>query len=99
MNDGKKLVHFAHCYQGEYVGSCKYGDCNCPAHKEIEQDQLTAANKAIVALSEALESAKQRFNLLCDVEKNGVRTSVGYDEALTTLTTHADTIKRAKESV
>lgn len=30
-------VHFNHCFQGEYIDSCKYGDENCPA-KPIEED-------------------------------------------------------------
>lgn len=24
-------VHMRHCNQGDYLGSCKYGDLNCPA--------------------------------------------------------------------
>jgi hypothetical protein len=28
-------VHLFHCNQGEYVGSCKYGDEDCPAFKKI----------------------------------------------------------------
>jgi hypothetical protein len=24
-------IHRAHCYQGEYAGTCKYGDSDCPA--------------------------------------------------------------------
>lgn len=66
----------------------------CDEHKYIAQarrDQLNAANKAIVALSEALDGL--------------VNESLGHDMPGTvwrpfaeTLTTHADTIKRAKES-
>lgn len=29
--DPHDLVHRAHCNQGEYVGTCKYGDDDCPA--------------------------------------------------------------------
>jgi len=28
---GDAAVHKAHCYQGEYEDSCKYGENNCPA--------------------------------------------------------------------
>lgn len=27
---GRRAVHENHCYQGEYLTSCKYGDENCP---------------------------------------------------------------------
>lgn len=28
----EKLTHFSHCFQGEYIISCKYGNKdNCPA--------------------------------------------------------------------
>jgi hypothetical protein len=33
MSKEKKGVHMAHCNQGEYKGSCKYGDKGCPALK------------------------------------------------------------------
>lgn len=29
----EKDAHLAHCYQGDYAGSCKYGEQNCPALK------------------------------------------------------------------
>ncbi|NHR04411.1 hypothetical protein HA052_04300 [Chromobacterium haemolyticum] len=31
MDEHEKGVHLEHCNQGEYVGSCKYGDDGCPA--------------------------------------------------------------------
>lgn len=31
MNKIKRMVHDGHCNQGEYEGSCKYGDEDCPA--------------------------------------------------------------------
>ncbi len=37
-----KKVHLAHCYQGEYESSCKYGEENCPAHIE-PNPEFTAA--------------------------------------------------------
>jgi len=30
MNDAERSAHIAHCYQGEYKNTCKYGDDNCP---------------------------------------------------------------------
>jgi hypothetical protein len=27
-------VHLAHCFQGEYKTTCKYGDDNCPAQPD-----------------------------------------------------------------
>jgi hypothetical protein len=29
--DDRALTHLSHCFQGEYKGSCKYGDEDCPA--------------------------------------------------------------------
>lgn len=29
-------VHLAHCYQGEYEHSCKYGDDDCPAAHGVD---------------------------------------------------------------
>jgi hypothetical protein len=45
-----EAVHMAHCYYGEYEGSCKYGDDNCPAtppqagdaEREIIDDMVAA---------------------------------------------------------
>ncbi len=34
VNDDNIGVHMSHCNQGEYKGSCKYGDDNCPALKD-----------------------------------------------------------------
>ncbi len=31
MKTKEKAQHMAHCYQGEYEATCKYGDENCPA--------------------------------------------------------------------
>lgn len=44
MND--KKVHIGHCYQGEYGGSCKYGDENCPA-KETKWQKYERIAKAM----------------------------------------------------
>jgi hypothetical protein len=38
-----KAVHLAHCNQGEYKGSCKYGDKDCPALK-LNAVQLSYLN-------------------------------------------------------
>lgn len=64
----------------------------CDEHKYITQarrDQLTAANKAIVALSEALDGVSA-WNSKCP--------NFFKESAKEVLTTHAETIKRAKES-
>lgn len=57
----------------------------------MAENQLTAANKAIVALSEALDGL---VNKALDHDMPGTVWRP-YAEA---LTTHAETIKRAKES-
>ncbi len=33
MNSRERGTHMSHCYQGEYEGSCKYGDRDCPAYR------------------------------------------------------------------
>ena len=33
--DNKDAVHLRHCNQGEYEGSCKYGEPNCPACDDL----------------------------------------------------------------
>ena len=38
-----KAVHLVHCNQGEYEGSCKYGDKDCPALK-MSPVQLSYVN-------------------------------------------------------
>ena len=35
-------MHYSHCNQGEYVGSCKYGDADCPMMSGITDDAWTA---------------------------------------------------------
>lgn len=37
----EKAVHLAHCYQGEYRNSCKYGDVNCPASPDASPDHFS----------------------------------------------------------
>lgn len=32
-------VHERHCNQGDYEGTCKYGDDNCPAIPEVKYDE------------------------------------------------------------
>lgn len=32
---GDTAVHLSHCNQNEYLGSCKYGDDNCPAFAPV----------------------------------------------------------------
>lgn len=53
-------------------------------HDYMDQKELTAANKAIVALCEALDGILDYYPFT--------------EEVMVILTTHADTIKRAKES-
>jgi hypothetical protein len=38
-------VHLKHCFQGEYIDGCKYGDDNCPA--KPKQDTLEDAAERI----------------------------------------------------
>lgn len=67
----------------------------CDEHKYITQarrDQLNAANKAIVALSEALEYVEADMNDYMPIPSDTI------SRVTQALTTHADTIKRAKES-
>jgi hypothetical protein len=33
-------VHLKHCYQGEYEDGCKYGDYDCPAKPQEEQESF-----------------------------------------------------------
>ncbi len=40
--NGNIGVHMSHCNQGEYEGSCKYGDTDCPA---LTDEKLNAAKK------------------------------------------------------
>jgi hypothetical protein len=37
MND--KAVHMAHCNMGDYLGSCKYGEDDCPAMSYSEYEK------------------------------------------------------------
>lgn len=32
-------IHLAHCYQGEYESSCKYGEADCPAFKRPSKEK------------------------------------------------------------
>lgn len=52
MDEQEKEVHLEHCNQGEYVGSCKYGDEGCPAL--VGTGEMTK------------EQMKTRINLLSD---------------------------------
>lgn len=35
MTNREKRVHLAHCFQGENLRTCKYGDKYCPTKKKI----------------------------------------------------------------
>ena len=35
MTDKVAGVHLSHCYQGENEDTCKFGDEDCPARKEV----------------------------------------------------------------
>lgn len=35
MRKNEKGTHLRHCYQGEYMNGCKYGDDDCPAKPKI----------------------------------------------------------------
>lgn len=41
-------VHLAHCNQGEYRGSCKYGDDDCPALTPEGETGLTPASHSSI---------------------------------------------------
>ena len=44
MDKREIRTHMSHCFQGEYELTCKYGDANCPAKKEIEDMQEKVAD-------------------------------------------------------
>ena len=51
-----KKVHLIHCNQGEFEGSCKYGDADCPAMKaHPECDKMLAVKDKSQAIGEFIE--------------------------------------------
>lgn len=59
-NGNDKRVHLAHCYQGEYKDSCKYGDPDCPA-SDFANGPVDAASPIAVPQSceDTLEETKE----------------------------------------
>jgi hypothetical protein len=54
LQDQEEKVHLSHCNQGEYEGSCKYGQDNtCPALKK--------ATKATTVLTHSWDEAFERY--------------------------------------
>lgn len=47
MKTTEKKVHMAHCNQGEYEGSCKYGNKHCPVILEMFAERLEARLKNV----------------------------------------------------
>ena len=45
-------VHLQHCYQGEYIHACKYGQDNCPARIEYSEE-----DKFIIAVAAGIRNA------------------------------------------
>jgi hypothetical protein len=50
-------IHMAHCYQGEYEDTCKYGDDDCPA---APKSKTTTEQAALDAYWAAKTPAEER---------------------------------------
>jgi hypothetical protein len=50
----KELAHLSHCYQNQYLYSCKYGDNDCPMRKDKMKlkIEMTSENIAQMILRE-----------------------------------------------
>ena len=72
VNEKTHGVHMSHCNQGEYEGSCKYGDFDdCPA---LSDEALNAAilkkfeENTFIKLSDATGAAKGRISNLSQMK-------------------------------
>lgn len=72
MNNQESIgVHIQHCNQGDYLGSCKYGDKDCPAKlNPIAQEVLEA-----LEYYEECDSNSKLAKKVNEIEKTSMDTS------------------------
>jgi hypothetical protein len=51
-------IHLSHCNQGEYEGSCKYGDADCPALKKATKATTVSKHLPVEKIITQLEVQK-----------------------------------------
>ena len=94
-------VHLSHCYQGEYLNCCKYGEDNCPAKgityykKKDKLTMLNEDNQLLIKSRLALESVISRLLIQTGVSEVGANevahvTVMSLSQPLATDTLTAD---------
>lgn len=63
-----EAVHLSHCHQGEYEGSCKYGDADCPAAPTTSPEPSSSPE---IPDNSAASHSKIPNNSNCSKSSNG----------------------------